>query len=87
MTERLVFIDLETAGTDPKRHPIIQVAAVAVDSQGDALEAYEAKLRFDPSPAEWSDERSHNAVKVLCAPADEGAHHTLIGLLARNLLK
>jgi DNA polymerase III epsilon subunit-like protein len=44
---RLVFFDLECAGLDPKRHPIIQIAAVAVDEALEPIEAFEAKLRFD----------------------------------------
>jgi DNA polymerase III epsilon subunit-like protein len=47
----MIFIDLETAGLDAKRHPIIQIAAVAVDQHLDALEAFEAKIRFDPRKA------------------------------------
>lgn len=31
--ERIVFFDLETGGLDPLRHPIIQLAAVAVDAK------------------------------------------------------
>jgi DNA polymerase III epsilon subunit-like protein len=46
-----IFFDLETAGVDPKRHAIIQVAAVAVDESLEPLEAFEAKLRFDPRRA------------------------------------
>ncbi len=46
--QRLVFFDLETAGLDPKRHPIIQIAAVAIDEQLEVLEAFEAKVKFDP---------------------------------------
>lgn len=43
----LVFVDLETAGGDPRRNPIIQVAAIAVDS-GHRVEAeLEIKLQFD----------------------------------------
>lgn len=49
--ERLIFIDLETGGLDPKRHPIIQLAAVAIDHAGEVLEAFEAKLKFDPQKA------------------------------------
>lgn len=45
--QRLVFIDLETGGPDPKRHPIIQLAAIAVDEQFEVLEAFEAKIQFD----------------------------------------
>ena len=51
MEQRLVFFDLETGGLDPKRHPIIQLAAVAIDHAGEVLEAFEAKLRFDPKKA------------------------------------
>ncbi len=52
MTEsHLVFFDLETAGLDPKRHPIIQVAAIAVDENLSPVEAFEAKIRFDEKKA------------------------------------
>jgi len=44
--ERLVFVDLETAGLEPWR-PIIQIAAIAVDSNLRELEWFEAKLRFE----------------------------------------
>lgn len=44
---RLIFFDLETGGLDPKRHPIIQLAAIAVDEHLDVLEAFEAKIKFD----------------------------------------
>lgn len=47
MEERLVFFDLETGGIDPKRNPIIQLAAIAVDARLEVLEAFEAKIRFD----------------------------------------
>lgn len=48
MEHRLVFVDLETGGLDPKRHPIIQLAAIAVDGENLAtLEAIELKVRFD----------------------------------------
>jgi DNA polymerase III epsilon subunit-like protein len=43
--EKLVFIDLETAGVDVWR-PIIQVAAIALDSGLHELESFEAKIRF-----------------------------------------
>lgn len=49
--ERLVFIDLETAGVEPWR-PIIQIAAIAVDSEFHELETFETKLRFDKSVAD-----------------------------------
>jgi len=44
--ERLVFVDLETAGGETWR-PIIQLAAIAVTSDLRELERYEAKRRFD----------------------------------------
>ncbi|MFO0915919.1 MAG: 3'-5' exonuclease [Pirellulales bacterium] len=48
MTEsHLVFFDLETAGLNPKRHPIIQIAAIAVNRQLEPIEAFEAKVQFD----------------------------------------
>ncbi len=47
----LVFFDLETAGLDPKRHPIIQIAAIAVDESLSPVEAFEAKIRFDEKKA------------------------------------
>lgn len=44
--ERLVFIDLETAGLKPWR-PIIQMAAIVVDVNLQELERFEAKIQFD----------------------------------------
>jgi oligoribonuclease (3'-5' exoribonuclease) len=49
--QKLVFLDLETGGTNPKRHPIIQLAAIAVDHHLDPVEAFEAKIRFDEAKA------------------------------------
>lgn len=47
-TSTLVFIDLETGGKDPCRHPIIQIAAVAVDGDTLAtLDEIELKVKFD----------------------------------------
>lgn len=51
MSQHLVFFDLETGGTEPKRHPIIQLAAVAVDEHLEVLEAFEAKIKFNPRQA------------------------------------
>jgi DNA polymerase III epsilon subunit-like protein len=51
MNQKLIFHDLETGGVNPKRHPIIQLAAIAVDSQLEVLEAFEAKVRFNPKSA------------------------------------
>lgn len=46
MNQKLIFIDIEVGGPNPKRHPIIQLAAIAVDARLDVLEAFEAKIRF-----------------------------------------
>ena len=51
MNQKLIFIDLEVGGPNPKRHPIIQLAAIAVDDRLDVLEAFEAKVRFNPKCA------------------------------------
>lgn len=51
-TGALVFIDLETGGPNPNRHPIIQLAAVAVDGHTlSTLETVELKIRFDEESA------------------------------------
>ena len=50
--ECLIFFDLETAGLEPKQHPIIQIAAIVVDSTLRELESFEAKIRFDESEAD-----------------------------------
>src|SRR5690606_3121733 len=44
--ERLCFVDVEAAGGETWR-PIIQIAAIAIGSDGRELETFEAKLRFD----------------------------------------
>jgi len=51
MTQKLVFFDIEAAGNDPKRHPIIQLAAIAVDAELEIVEAFESKLKFDARKA------------------------------------
>jgi DNA polymerase III epsilon subunit-like protein len=43
----LVFVDIETGGLNPKKHPIVQLAAIAVDDRLEPLAAFEAKVRFD----------------------------------------
>jgi DNA polymerase III epsilon subunit-like protein len=48
---KLICFDLETAGLNPKRHPIIQLAAIAVDHELEPIEAFEAKIRFDEAQA------------------------------------
>ena len=51
--QRLVFFVLETSGTDPREHTIIQFAAVAVDADTLAeINAYECKIKFKPEKAD-----------------------------------
>jgi DNA polymerase III epsilon subunit-like protein len=47
----VVFFDLETAGLNPKRHPIIQIAAIACGDESEPLEVFEVKIRFDDRKA------------------------------------
>ena len=42
----VVYFDLETGGLNGKIHPIIQIAAIAVDEDFNELETYEAKIKF-----------------------------------------
>jgi DNA polymerase-3 subunit epsilon/ribonuclease T len=49
---RLVFVDLETGGLDPAKHPVIQIAAIAVGEDLKPLEEFEAKINFDLSTAD-----------------------------------
>jgi hypothetical protein len=42
---------LKSGGLTPNVHPIIQLAAIAVDERLDVLEAFEAKIRFNPKCA------------------------------------
>jgi DNA polymerase III epsilon subunit-like protein len=46
-----VFFDLETAGLTEK-HPNIQIAAVAVDSEWNELGTFERKIKFDMAKAD-----------------------------------
>jgi DNA polymerase III epsilon subunit-like protein len=48
----LIFFDLETGGPNPDRHPIIQIAAAALDGATlSTLETIELKVRFDERQA------------------------------------
>ena len=51
INESLTFFDLETLGLDPEQHPIIQIAAIAVDSSLAELDLFETKIWFDESTA------------------------------------
>ena len=73
MKPRLVFFDLETGGVDPKRHPIIQIAAIAVDQDGDVLEAFEAKITFDRKRANsYSLRKNHYHPGIWAREARDG---------------
>jgi DNA polymerase III epsilon subunit-like protein len=50
-TSKLIFLDIEAGGTNPKRHPIIQLAAIAVDAELSPIEAFEVKIRFNENQA------------------------------------
>lgn len=60
MDDRLVFFDLETGGLNPKRHPILQIAAIAVNRDLQPLEAFEAKVRFNVGTANRNSLRKHH---------------------------
>ncbi len=47
----IVFFDLETGGLNPRRHPIIQIGAVAVDADLSPIETFEQKVQFDARKA------------------------------------
>lgn len=53
MFDRVVIVDTETGGTDPMRHPLIQVAALGCAFPSlEVLEEFEAKIEFDPAQCE-----------------------------------
>ncbi len=48
MTDKTVFFDLETGGVELGKHPIIQIAAIAVDTLTfQEIEQFEVKIHFD----------------------------------------
>lgn len=49
---RLVFFDLETGGLDYTKHPITQIAAIAVDADLREIDSFQAKLDFDRNAAD-----------------------------------
>jgi DNA polymerase III epsilon subunit-like protein len=75
---RLIIFDLETGGLDPKRHPIIQLAAVAVDADLQPHEAFEVKIQFEARQANRNSLRkNHYAPGVwskLAVPAKDAAY-------------
>jgi DNA polymerase III alpha subunit (gram-positive type) len=87
MDSRLVFFDLETGGLNPNRHPIIQLAAIAVNEVLQPLEAFEAKVRFDPRRANRHSLRKNHYSPGLWAqdsvPAENAAKR-FAGFLRRH---
>jgi DNA polymerase III epsilon subunit-like protein len=64
---RLVFVDIETAGPNPKKHPIVQLAAIAVDDHLEPVGAFEAKVRFDERRANRHSLRKNHYCRGLWA--------------------
>jgi len=65
MSERTVFVDLETDRLDPTTANIIQIAAIAVDRDTlEAIEEFEVKVKFDESQAD-QDALERNSWDVL----------------------
>jgi DNA polymerase III epsilon subunit-like protein len=87
MDERLVFLDIETGGLDPRRHPIIQVAAIAVGELFEPLEAVEFKIRFDDRKAcKHSLRKNHysRGLWALEAQSDRAAAFDLAAFFKRH---
>src|SRR5438034_9630442 len=66
-SRRLGFFDLETSGLNPKKHPIVQLAAIAVDDHLDPVGAFEAKIRFDERAANRNSLRKNHYRRGLWA--------------------
>lgn len=77
---RRVFIDLECGGLDPKRHPIIQIAAIAFDSEWEERERFEVKLKFDEADCD------PEALKKICYDRRLWALHAVEPLTAHHRL-
>ena len=99
MHPKMIFIDLEPAGHDPRRHPIIQIAAIAVNQELEEVEAFEAKVQFEEalatkaslrkasySRARWAREAVHprTAAKELTAFLKSHATIPVLGLRGRK---
>ena len=94
--EKLVFFDLETAGVDPRQHPIIQIAAIAIDSSLCELETFELKIRFDEAEANpkslsvnrYSKELWESEAVAAAAAAERFANflrrHATVDMLSKN---
>ncbi len=49
---KIVFFDLETGGLDWTKHPIIQIAAIAVDADLAPIESFQCKVKFPVADAD-----------------------------------
>ncbi len=84
--QRLVFIDLETAGGEP-HHPIIQIAAIAVDHEQRQRDVFEMKIAFresDACPQSLARFESRRCQWKRCAVPERQAALTLARFLRRN---
>src|SRR6266404_4509465 len=66
-SQKTIFFDLETGGLHPKRHPILQLAAIAVDDDLEPIEIFEAKVRFDEREANRNSLRKNHYRRGLWA--------------------
>ena len=84
---KLAFFDLETAGLNPDRHAIIQIAAIAVDESLSPIEAFEAKILFDERKANQNSLRKnhfHRGVWAKEAQREEAAAKGFSDFLRRH---
>jgi DNA polymerase III epsilon subunit-like protein len=83
----LIFFDLETAGLNARRHPIVQIAAIAAGENFQPVETFEAKIRFDERKANRSSLRKnhyHRGVWVKTALEPEDAAKRFAEFLRRH---
>jgi DNA polymerase III epsilon subunit-like protein len=84
---KLVFFDLETGGLNPQRHPILQLAAIAVDDRLCFVEKFEAKIRFDERQANRNSLRKNHyrrGIWVRAALEPEDAAKEFANFLRRH---
>ncbi len=86
--EKLVFLDLETGGLDPLRHPIVELAAIAVDAATfRELDSFNIKIQFDPkecTPRSLGNNKYDEEVWNMSALPDEMAAHLFAAFLERH---
>ena len=85
-TEKTVFVDIETGGLEPTR-PIMQIAAIAVDSSLRELETFEVKIRFrerDASPYSLRKRSYNRELWNRCGRKDPDAARMFAAFLRRH---